>query len=73
MGLKKEPKVGAYRLEQIILDWKTDRLTTEQAVGQILLLLQQIEQRVGNLEAKLTAPPPAPAVAPSVEKPKRSP
>lgn len=65
--------MGTYRLEHIILDWKTDRLTTEQAVGQILLLLQQVEQRLGSVEAKLTAPPTAPTLAPPAEKPKRSP
>lgn len=64
--------MGTYRLEHIILDWKTDRLTTEQAVGQILLLLQQMEQRLGNIETKLTTPP-TPAAAPPTEKPKRSP
>ena len=48
--------MGTYGLEGVILAWKSGTLTTEQAVGQILLLLQELEKRIGELE-RLTAPP----------------
>jgi len=42
--------MGTYSLEGILLAWKTEKLTTEQAIGQILQLLQDLERRVGTLE-----------------------
>ena len=44
--------MGTYSLEGILLAWKTEKLTTEQAVGQILQLLQDLERRVTALEQK---------------------
>jgi hypothetical protein len=42
--------MGAYDLDAILKKWERDELTTEQAVGQILLQLQGISERVGRLE-----------------------
>lgn len=39
-----------YTLDEIIRRWGKGQLTTEQAVGQILLLLQSLSRRVGQLE-----------------------
>ena len=42
--------MSAYDLDTIIKKWGREEMTTEQAVGQILLLLQSISGRVGRLE-----------------------
>ena len=42
--------MSAYDLDTILKKWGRADLTTEQAIGQILLLLQSISQRVGRLE-----------------------
>jgi hypothetical protein len=42
--------VSNYTLDEIIKRWGKGKLTTEQAIGQILLLLQSLSQRVGQLE-----------------------
>ena len=60
--------MGTYGLEGVLLAWKAETLTTEQAVGQILLLLQEMERRLAALERVVTWPAtpastPAPAVA----------
>jgi len=50
--------MGTYSMEGLLTAWKTEKLTTEQAVGQVLLLLQILERRVAELEARLSPPPP---------------
>lgn len=53
--------MGTYGLDGVLIAWKTGKLTTEQAVGQMLQLLQEIEQRVAKLEQVANPPrPPAP-------------
>lgn len=57
--------MGAYDLEKIVKKWERAELSTEQAVGQILLLLDSLSKRVGRLEteqAKIrrTTPPTTP-------------
>ena len=47
--------MGTYSLDEILLAWKTETLTTEQAVGQILQLIQDLQRRVAALE--LMTPP----------------
>ena len=42
--------MSAYELDTIVKKWERDELSTEQAIGQILLLLQDISYRVGRLE-----------------------
>jgi hypothetical protein len=45
--------VGTYGLEGVIQAWELGKLTTEQAIGQILLLLQELEERLRCLEHRL--------------------
>jgi len=45
--------VGTYGLEGVVRAWEREQLTTEQAVGQILLLLQEIEERIRRVEYRL--------------------
>jgi exonuclease VII small subunit len=45
--------MGTYELQEVISRWERGRLTTEQAVGQILLWLQELERRVRELERRL--------------------
>lgn len=42
--------MSGYELPQIIQMWERDKLTTEQAIGQILLHIQALSGRVGELE-----------------------
>lgn len=45
--------MGTYGLEGVIRAWEREQLTTEQAIGQILLLLQDLEGRIRRLEYRL--------------------
>lgn len=45
--------MGTYPLDRIIREWGTDKLSTEQAIGQVLLLIQQMQKRLAELEARL--------------------
>lgn len=47
--------MGTYGLDGVLLAWRGGTITTEQAVGQILLLLQEMDKRLNELE-KLTVP-----------------
>jgi len=40
-----------YELEDLVSLWEREKLTTEQVIGQILLLLIAINQRLLKLEA----------------------
>ena len=42
--------MSAYDLDTLLKKWEREELTTEQAIGQILLLLQTVSHRVGRLE-----------------------
>ena len=44
--------MGTYGLRSVIQMWELEQLTTEQAVGQILQLIAEIEKRVGDLERR---------------------
>ncbi len=44
--------MGTYGLQEVISRWERGRLTTEQIIGQILLLLLELEQRVRELERR---------------------
>jgi hypothetical protein len=46
--------MGTYRLEQVIKMWETEKLTAEQTIGQILLHLQALAERVWELERRVT-------------------
>jgi len=55
--------MGTYGLDGVLAAWKIGTLTTEQAVGQILQLLQELEGRVSELERRnqpAPHPPPTP-------------
>jgi hypothetical protein len=45
--------MGTYGLEGVIRAWERDDLTTEQAIGQILLLLQELDKRIKSIERRL--------------------
>jgi hypothetical protein len=45
--------MGTYGLEGVIQAWEREQLTTEQAIGQILLLLQELEERMHRIERRL--------------------
>ena len=42
--------MGTYSLETLIRKWGLSELTTEQAIGQILLILRELIKRVEALE-----------------------
>jgi hypothetical protein len=44
--------MGTYSLEELVRRWFTHDVTTEQAIGQLLQILQEIERRVKELESK---------------------
>ncbi len=44
--------MSAYPLEKVIQLWKAGKLTPEQAIGQILLLLQGLQKRLDELERR---------------------
>ncbi len=39
-----------YNLDELIARWEREKVTTEQAVGQVLLLLRSLVERVEELE-----------------------
>jgi len=45
--------MGTYGLEGVIHAWEQEQLTTEQTIGQILLLLQELEEHLRRLERRL--------------------
>jgi hypothetical protein len=44
--------MSAHPLEKVIELWGLEKLTQEQVLGQILLLLQEIHERLGDLERR---------------------
>ena len=42
--------MSAYDLDTMLKKWEREELSTEQAIGQIMLLLQSISHRIGRLE-----------------------
>ena len=53
--------MGTYGLQELIRRWGREQLTTEQAVGQILLLLAELHERVQKLECRKEPPPKRPS------------
>lgn len=45
--------MGTYSLDEVIKRWRKGELTAEQAIGQILQMIQSLSQRVGNLEHRV--------------------
>ncbi len=44
--------MGTYGLAVVMTMWKAGKLTNEQAIGQILQLLETMEQRLNELERR---------------------
>ena len=42
--------MGTYGLDGVIRAWEQEHLTTEQAIGQILLLLQEFQKQLRRME-----------------------
>lgn len=42
--------MGTYSLEELLRRWFTHDITSEQAIGQILQIIQEIERRLKDLE-----------------------
>ncbi len=47
--------MSAHPLKDVIKLWEVEKLTQEQVIGQILLLLQEIHERLGELERRQSA------------------
>jgi hypothetical protein len=47
--------MSAYELDEVIRLWDVGQLTTEQAIGQILLLLRERDERLRELEGRVAA------------------
>ena len=45
--------MGTYGMEGVIRAWGGGELTTEQAIGQILMLLHELEERLRSIERRL--------------------
>ena len=45
--------MGTYGLEGVVRAWEQEQLTTEQAIGQILLLIKELKDQVQTLERRL--------------------
>jgi hypothetical protein len=45
--------MGTYSLEHIIQEWGKGKLTEEQVVGQILLIIQGIQKQLALVESRL--------------------
>ena len=50
---ERKVSMNPYELKQVIKMWEQETLTAEQAIGQILLHLQAIGQRLGQLEQRI--------------------
>ena len=44
--------MGSYNLDELIVLWEREKLTTEQTVGQILLALHALSEQVRELERR---------------------
>jgi hypothetical protein len=45
--------MGTYSLEHIVREWGKGNLTVEQVVGQILLVIQEIQAQLARIESRL--------------------
>ncbi len=49
----KERTMSAYKLDEVIRLWRAGKLTVEQAIGQILQLVQERDKRLQELEGRV--------------------
>ena len=45
--------MNQYELQQLLKRWRMETITAEQTIGQILLHLQSLSERVGGLEKQM--------------------
>lgn len=45
--------MGVYGLDEVIKRWEKGELTADQAIGQVLQLIQNLSRRMGDLEQRL--------------------
>lgn len=45
--------MGMYTLEEVITRWRRGKLTSEQAIGQLLQIVSELNQRMGQVEQHL--------------------
>jgi len=45
--------MGVYSLEHIIQEWGKGKLTEEQVIGQVLLIIREVKEQLGIVEARL--------------------
>ena len=50
-------KMSVEDIEYVIQRWETERLTTEQAIGKLLVLLKKQNERILKLEAAVSKMP----------------
>ena len=49
--------MSTYGLEEVIQRWSAEKLTVEQAIGQILLLIREMDERLQELENRVLSTP----------------
>jgi len=47
--------MSAYKLEELMRLWAASKVTTEQAIGQILQLIKERDERLQELEGRVSA------------------
>ncbi len=62
---ERERTVSQYTMEQLITRWKQEEMTADQMIGQVLLVLQAMHQRLRELERQR---PPSVEGAPGIPK-----
>jgi hypothetical protein len=53
--------MGTYGVQEVIRRWRRGQLMTEQAMGQILLLMVELDKRLQKLELRRESPPKRPS------------
>lgn len=61
--------MAAYSLEIALQKWEKGELSTEQAIGQTLLIVQELAERVGKLERRALGERGLPEQRPPAERP----
>ncbi len=51
--------MGLYAYDELVAHWKNERITTEQAIGQVLLHLGAVYERLRQVERRIHSITPA--------------
>lgn len=51
--------MGLYAYDELVTHWKNERITTEQAIGQLLLHLGAVYERLRQMERRMNSIAPA--------------